>query len=362
MTRWDDLPEVRSPVGRTLADVLALGPRRQDLPGYEPVYRDFVDYIMRCTHRIWEEKNIGLCRTHYAADVVMHTLAGPAVGAETVVQATIGSLGMSSDRQVIGQDVVWSDDGNGVLHSSHRINGQMTHMADDAMLGSATFRGTGATTIADCACRENRIVEEWLVRDNWRAVAQVGRDPWAVARAQADADRDGDPARHAWRDEAIAAVRGGRDVPIADGHPAAVPAAMLARAFRDDLFGDAAVALSPAAEIRWPSMRHGYGRGYWIGCATQLRTVLHDAALTIDHAAARPLPHGDVAVALRWSMAGRHAGLGVWGPPTGHDILIMAISHYRLRGGMVVEDVTVFDELAVLRQVAGGLGAGRTDA
>ena len=357
MTRWDDLPDVVSPVGRPLAAILADGPRRQDLPGYAPVYRDFVDYIMRCTHRIWEEKNVGLCRTHYADDVVMHTLNGPATGADTVVQGTIGALGMSSDRQVIGQDVVWSADDDAVLHSSHRINGQMTHMGDDATLGAASFRGSGATTIADCACRANRIVEEWLVRDNWRAVAQVGGDPWAVAQAQAAADRAGDQARHGWRTAAMAAVRRGADVAIAGDHPAALPAAMLARAFRDDLFGEAAAALSSAAEVRWPSLRHGFGRGYWIGCATQLRTVLHDVAHTLDHAAARPLPHGDVAVALRWSMTGRHAAQGVWGPATGRELLIMAISHYRLRGQAIVEDVTVFDELAVLRQIAGGLGA-----
>ena len=355
--RWDNLPEVRSPVGRPLAEILADGPRRQDLPGYEPVYRDFVDYIMRCTHRIWEEKNIGLCRSHYADDVVMHTLGGPAVGAENVVQGTVGAFGVSSDRQVIGQDVVWSDDGDGLLHSSHRINGQMTHMGDDAMLGMATGRGTGATTIADCACRANRIVEEWLVRDNWRAVAQVGGDPWGVAQAQAEADREGDQTRHRWRVEAIDAVRGGKDIAIAEGNPATVPAAMLARAFRDDLYGEATASLSPAAEVRWPSLRLGYGRGYWIGCATQLRAALHDVAYTLDHAAARPLPHGDTAVALRWSLAGRHLGAGIWGPPTGREMLVMAISHYRLRAGMIVEDVTVFDELAVLRQVAGGLGA-----
>jgi hypothetical protein len=357
VSRWDDHPQVLSPVGRPFAELMAERPRRQDLPGYEPIYSDFVDYNIRCTHRIWEEKNIGLCRSHYGEGCVMHTLAGPSVGAEVVVQNTIGALAMSSDRQVIGEDVIWSDEGDGSLYSSHRIVSTSTQLGDDAMLGPATRREAGAMTIADCLCRENRIVEEWLVRDNLRAVWQVGGDPWAVARRQAELDREGDQQRHGWRVAEISRVRQGGDVPIASDHPAALPAAMLAAALRDDMYGDAALALSPAAEIRWPTNGHGFGRGYWIGCLTQIRACLHRAALTLDHVAARPLPGGDIAVALRWSLAGSHSGGGVWGPPSGRDLLVMAISHYRLRAGAIVEDLTVFDELAVLRQIAGGLGA-----
>ena len=39
---WNQLPEVRSRAGRTAADLLAEGPRRLALPGFEPVYRDFI--------------------------------------------------------------------------------------------------------------------------------------------------------------------------------------------------------------------------------------------------------------------------------------------------------------------------------
>jgi hypothetical protein len=357
MMRWDDLPEVRSPMGRTLGDLLEEGPSRQDLPGYDAVYRDFVDYIIRCTHRIWEQKNIGLCRTHYSADCAIHTLAGPVTGVEAVVQNTITTLGATPDRLLIGEDVIWSDDGDAGLYSSHRIVSRSTHMGDDLLLGSATMVSNGVMTIADCLCRENRIVEEWLVRDNLRGVLQVGGDPWAIAHAQAAVDQAGDPARHGWRAEAIRRTRNEADVTIPVDHPAAGPAAMLSAAFREDLYGDAAAALSPAAEIRWPTNRHGYGRGFWVGCQTQIRASLHDVSYRLDHIAARPLPGGDVAVALRWSLAGTHRGDGIWGMASEHELLIMAVSHYRLRSSLIVEDITVFDELAVLRQISGGLGA-----
>jgi hypothetical protein len=132
---------------------------------------------------------------------------------------------------------------------------------------------------------------------------------------------------------------------------------MLRSAFVDDLYGDAAAMLSPSAEVRWPSGRSGYGRGYWVGCLLQLNNALHNRAFRCEHVAARPLPHGDIAVALRWSLAGLHKGTGVWGEPSGRELWVLGVSHYRIRGGQVIEDVTVFDEVGILRQIAGGLGA-----
>ena len=354
---WDGLADVASPRGVLLQTILEAVNRRQDLPGFEADYCDFVDYILRCTHRIWEERNIGLCRTHYAQDVVMHTLTGPTQGVEAVVQSTIGALASSSDRQVIGEDVIWSHDNDGRLYSSHRLTSQMTHMGDDPMLGPATFLPIGATTIADCAVIENRIVEEWLVRDNGRAVLQVDKSPWVVAQAQAAADCEGDHQRHVWRAAAIAAIRSNGDIFVAADHPAAPVIAMLRLAFAEEMMGEAAESLSSIAEVRWPTGRIGFGRGYWIGCVTQIRAMLHDCAFAAQHVAARPNPDGSVAMAIRWSLVGQHRGFGPWGPPSGRELLIIAVSHYRIEKDVITEDVTVFDELAILRQVAGGLGA-----
>ena len=91
----------------------------------------FVDYIVRCTHRIWEQKDIGLCRTHYADSCVMHTLNGPSSGLENVVQGTLSALSSFADRQVIAEDVIWSEDAPGLFYSSHRITSRSTHEGID---------------------------------------------------------------------------------------------------------------------------------------------------------------------------------------------------------------------------------------
>jgi len=358
MKSWNSSPEVHSPAGRTIDELLEERPRRQPLEGFELIYSDIVDYIVRCTHRIWEQKNIGLCRTHYAEDCVMHTMTGPTVGADAVVQGTIGALTAYSDRRVITEDVIWSEDSPGLFLSSHRIVSDATHLGDEAA-AVASLAQAGVRTIADCLVSENRIVEEWLVRDNLTAARQIGCDPWTLAAKHADADRAGDPARHEWRNTAIEELRDrGKDGPWPSAdHPARGPADAWRLALQTDNYGNAALAYSAAAEITWPSRRHGLGRGYWIGCLLQLREALHSFNWQLDHWAARPLPHDDVAVALRWSAAGIHCGHGVWGEPSGREIYLLGVSHFRLRGGKIVEESTVFDELAILRQILGGLGA-----
>ncbi|GMV45646.1 MAG: hypothetical protein AMXMBFR66_10440 [Pseudomonadota bacterium] len=354
---WNQLPEVRSPAGRTAAELLDRRARRQALSGFDPVYSDIVDYIVRCTHRIWEEKDIGLCRTHYADSCVMHTLNGPSCGLDNVVQGTLGTLAAYADRQVIAEDVVWSEDRPGLFYSSHRITSRSTLEGSDPLYGDACGSAQMATTVADCMVRENLIVEEWLFRDNARACLQMGQQPGAVARAQAEVDRQGDPARHQWRSAWIDHVRGFEQTWPDRSHPAYGPARLLHTAWCQDLYGEAASQVSPSIEVLWPTGRSGWGRGCWVGCLVQLRAMLHRFGLAIEHWCARPLPNDEVAVALRWSACGVHAGAGPWGKPTGREILVAGSSHYVLRQGRIVRDQTVFDELAVLRQVHGGSGA-----
>ncbi len=358
---WNSDMQVQSVIGRPLEELLAIRPRRQTLDGFDPAYSDFVDYILRCTHRIWEEKNVGLIRSHYSADCPLFTLSGKSVGAETIVRNTLQTLVGHPDRTPIAEDVIWSEDAPGVFFSSHRIMSTSAHLGLDAMLGAPTRGGQYVVpVIADCVCRENKIVQEWLVRDYSQFARNFGIEPRQLAERLARQDMEGEPWRHSWlREEINRVLTLGDHAPPAD-HPAAPIALALRSAFVDEQYGCAAGIASPSIEIVWPAGRRLIGRGAWVGCLIQLRTPLGEHFYALDHWAARLRPDGDIAVALRWWLIGRHLFDGVWGPPTGRELVVLAISHYRLRGGRLIEDFTVVDEVGVLRQAAGGLGACQT--
>lgn len=355
---WNSDSQVTSLVGRPLTEILGQRPRRQRLDGFDAEYSDFVDYIARCTYRIWDQKNVGLIRSHYSEDCPVISLAGKITGAQAMLRGTITALAGCPDRSPVGEDVIWSLDGPGVYFSSHRIMSMSAHLGPDPLLHTPLRGGrVSVAVIADCVCRENRIIQEWLVRDYAHYVRQFGLNPRAVAERLAADDLHGDQQRHAWLQQELKRVAGNGNQAPAQDHPAHLPVRALRLAFEEDFYGAASALAASCIELRWPSGRYLAGRGAWIGCLMQLRAPLDQVSFMIDHWAARPLPDGDVAVALRWWLTGNHLHAGVWGRPSRRKLAILGISHYRLRGSRIIEDFTVFDEIGVLRQAAGGFGA-----
>jgi hypothetical protein len=355
---WNSDAQVPSLVGRPIAEILQARERRQALDGFDVIYSDFVDYIVRCTYRIWDEKNVGLIRTHYSQDCPVISLSGKLVGAEAMLEGTVSALAACPDRSPVAEDVIWCQEEPGLFFSSHRIMSTSSHLGPDAVLGIPIKSGRAPIpVIADCVCRNNRIIQEWLVRDYAQFVRQSGLSPRSVAERLARSDLEGDQERHRWLQDELERVLGcGTQEPPVD-HPAHNAARALRLAYAQEQYGSAANQAAAAIELRWPSARHLVGRGAWIGCLMQLRAPLSEHQFSLDHWAARPLPDGDVAVALRWWLIGVHRHGGIWGTPSGRRLAILGISHFRVRDGRLIEDFTVFDEIGVLRQAAGGFGA-----
>jgi predicted ester cyclase len=314
--------------GRDIAEILTpQGAPRQDIPGFDPEYADIVDYILRCTHRIWEQKDVGLIATHYAPDIVVHMMTGPTSGMDGVIAGTARTLSAFPDRTLTGEAVIWRDEGGGAYLSSHQITSIATNLGTSE-LGPATGKRITFTTIADCLCKANMIVEEWLVRDYSAMALQLGYNPRAVAKAQAEADKAHGPQRD----------------------PEAFAHAFFDRILNHRRFGLVRVTYSPAAHWAGPGGRRLFGWGEITGWFTALIGSFGDARINIQHVAAV-----DDMIAVRWELAGTHDGGALYGAATGEPVYILAVTHWRLEHGVIVDEVTKFDEVALMRQIEGGL-------
>ncbi len=342
--------------GRDIAEILTpQGARRQDIPGFGEEYSDIVDYILRCTHRIWEQKDVGLIATHYAPDIVVHMMTGPITGMNGVIAGTSRTLSAFPDRTLTGEAVIWSDEGDGVYLSSHRITSTATNLGISE-LGPATGKRITFTTIADCLCKENLIIEEWLVRDYSAMALELGYHPRAVAQTHAETDK-AQVGRAEWRKAAMERVLSAPATAFPSAilpDPAAEPHAF-AHAFFDAVvnhrrFGMTRDAYSPAAHWRGPGGRRLFGWGEITGWFTALIGSCGDARISIQHVAAV-----DDVIAVRWELSGTHDGGALYGAATGEPIYILAVTHWRIAHSVIVDEVTVFDEVALMRQMEGGL-------
>lgn len=348
--------------GRDIADILAdVGPRRQPMAGFEDYYRDLPDYILKCTHRIWEQKDIGLIETHYSDDCPIWLLSGPAAGVRGVIDGTTRTLAAFPDRTLIGDAVIWSGDERAGYLSSHRITSTATHLGAGEF-GPPTNRRVQFLTIADCLCRDNLIVEEWLVRDNSHIALQLGLSPRAIAAAQAAADTSELPAVRWWQAEA-ARVREARETPFPAGPmplPEDAPEVFVAW-FVDSVLNHRRLSLArdayaPNARLHVPRGRRLFGQAEAVGWHAALLGSLGGARVIVDHIAHQPvsdMPEDGIDVAWRWTLAGRHDGPALYGLATGRDTVILGVTHWRVAAGRITQEWTVFDEIAVLRQTLG---------
>ena len=342
--------------GRDISEILSpQGEPRQNIPGFDPDYADIVDYILRCTHRIWEQKDVGLIASHYGSDIVVHMMTGPAFGMDGVIAGTSRTLSAFPDRTLTGEAVIWSDERSGAYLSSHRITSTATNLGTSE-LGPATGKRITFTTIADCLCKENLIIEEWLVRDYSHMALQLGYHPRSVSRTHAEADK-AKGARAEWRSAAMARIRELPPTTFTNGplpNPAQDPQTF-ARAFFDQIvaqrrFSRVREAYSPAAHWAGPGGRRLFGWGEIAGWFTALIGSFGDARIHVQHVAAV-----DDMIAVRWELTGTHDGPALYGAPTGEQIYILAVTHWRIAHNVIVDEVTVFDEVALMRQMEGGL-------
>ena len=353
-----------SPTGKlhgrtyTYADLNAGHSRKQDMPmqGFDPHYGNIVDYILRCTYDIWERKNVGIIATHYAEVGEIYTPLGYAESVGGVMENTTQTLQAFPDRELYSVNIIWDGNENDGYLSSHLIRTVMTN-TQDSTFGPASGNTVDIYTIADCLCKQNLIVREWLIRDNGAYVRQLGLHIKTVAWEMAVADYT-NAITHWW--EAETAKRVTKKSPISNiiGRPdtddaLAVVTHMLHDVWRANYFALVDDYYSYNVQV------HGCGGRELIG-TKHLKTLLSDiygglshTDFVIEHTQTTASNAGDneTFVHVRWSITGIHQTAHMFGTGSKAPLYIMGISQFRVVHGRICEEWILFDELAVWKQI-----------
>ena len=149
--------------------------------GFDSEFKNLKDYILKITYRIWEERGVERIRDYYGEKAPVKTPTSVSYSVEDVISSTWDTLKMFPDRQLIGEDVIGSEDLPGTFYSSHRILSTATHLGD-GFYGSPSGSKLTYRVVGDCICRENKVIDEWMVRDQSAIVKQIGLEPDQFAR------------------------------------------------------------------------------------------------------------------------------------------------------------------------------------
>lgn len=332
-------------------------PRSQSLNGFDDIYTDIVDYIIRCTHKIWDERDIGLIYTHYTHNCVLYGTTGTIYNREDVVRDTIQRLVSFPERRGMGTQVIWNGDDKEGFYTSHLVTGSGRH-TQYGHLGQPTGRPFVSRTIADCMIFENKIYREWVVADTMAIIQQLGLDPHHFAMKTAKAKFDaglisldiGENRRFLGQTPPNEKA----DTSLAHNDVEAQTIEMLHEVFTKRMFGQIARDYAPNAQYHGPLMKELYGQAAIIHQHLGLIGSLPDASFEVQHVASNPCDEGGTKVAVRWLMEGHHLGygiLGTLGDPTGRRVQVMGMSHYHWKNGKIVDEWNVYDELSLLVQV-----------
>ena len=325
------------------------------MKGFAKHWKDLPDYIIGITQEIWEERGVGTLNHYYAPDIPVRSPMGVAIGNQATMAATMATINEFPDRELLGEDVIWSGNEEDGFLSSHRLLTKATHTRD-GQFGPATGKPWVVRVIADCAARDNVIYDEWLIRDYGGMLRQMGHDPRVFA--QSLIDKEGGPASARPVFSPAIDVDGdykgtGNDNPWGQRY-----ADILTRIMDKD-FTTITRDFDRAVIGEYAGAQTSIGRegcmAFWVG----LRSSFPNATFNIHHQIGMDADMLSPRAALRWSLDGVHDGWGSFGEPTGAYVHVIGMCHaefgpYGPDGVGLRREFALFDEVAIWKQILMG--------
>jgi len=317
------------------------------MKGFDKKYNDFPDYILKITKQIWEGKDVESIGKFYTDNIPVRSPFGITYGNKPVIEATYNTLNEFPNRQLLGEDVIWNGNDDIGYHSSHRILSKGTHLGD-GFYGKPTGKDIYYRVIADCACKNNQVYDEWIVRDQGAMVRQIGHTPKEFAQIIIDKEGGIDKTKKLFDKS---------EIKKSDYHPEKVKinsagekySKILNRVFEINYdFSD----YNRSSNIYWPGNKLGHGREDVAKLWNSLKNIFTEIKFSIEHIGYLNEPNKNPRASIRWFLEGIHSKDSKdYGKKTDSKLFIMGINHVELNEDVVIREWVLFDEVAIWKQI-----------
>ena len=317
------------------------------MKGFDNKYKDFPDYILKITKQIWEGKDVNSISEFYSKDIPVRSPFGVTYGNKPVIEATFATLKEFPNRQLLGEEVIWNGNDEEGYHSSHRILSKGTHLGD-GFYGKPTKKDIYYRVIADCACKNNQVYDEWIVRDQGAMVRQLGYTPKEFAKQIIEKEGGETKAKKVFD---LSSDMKSEYTPFSFKKDSIGEkySQILKNIFLEDYNF---INYARAASIFWPGNKIGHGREEISKFWNSIKNALKNINFSIEHVGWLEEEGKNSKVSIRWFLNGLHANnTNEYEQATNKNIFIMGINHAEIVDGNIIREWVLFDEVAIWKQL-----------
>ena len=317
------------------------------MKGFDKKYKDFPDYILKITEQIWEGKDVESIGKFYTKDIPVRSPFGVTYGNKPVIDATYATLKEFPNRQLLGEDVIWNGNDEIGYHSSHRILSKGTHLGN-GFYGKPSGKNIYYRVIADCACKENQVYDEWIVRDQGAMVRQIGYSPKEFAKKIIESEGGILTASKLFNYETDKSSNYEAER-YKKGSKAEKYTEILKNIFNNSYKFEG---YDRAANIFWPGNVISHGREgikeKWIS----LKSIFSNIKFTIEHVGFLEEAGQNPRISVRWFLEGAHSNDSIdYDKASNKKIFIMGINHAEFYSNSIIREWVLFDEVAIWKQI-----------
>lgn len=319
------------------------------------------DHIVSWTDKIWIARSVGAIRDCYAKDVKVHTAYGETYDLNSVVSNSLQKMVAFPNRGGGHDDIIWEPRGRNGFVSYHRVFNNATH-SGHWTYGPPTGKEWANRGVAHCLVREGMFVEEWVIRDEFAVLENLGIDPHRIAAELAERspvlgeamkiDLDKGPLGGMIPDPLQEGISGPRPNIHADACRLVLQ--MFDEVWNQQLFDRVSDYCADTIVCQTVRLRRVMQIAPYQLELMALLSAFPDARVEIRDIVAHRSDELGLRVGVIWLLQGTYSGSPVYGPTNRAPVRILGASSFEFRRGKIVREWRIYDEIAVIAQIIQG--------